>query len=151
MECRSPKEQLDADKLAIVIPRGPPPLGQLHRTRHCQIRLTAVQPIDSCLSPLPAKEMSCLYFAFSRASHHLPRSAAFPSSIRRAINPYPNCSIRYYSAVSNMSDLFVELTAPNGRKYQQPRGLFINNEFVKSKSGETITSINPRYAPSCDL
>jgi aldehyde dehydrogenase (NAD+) len=48
-----------------------------------------------------------------------------------------------------MSDLFVELTAPNGRKYQQPRGLFINNEFVKSKSGETITSINPRYAASC--
>jgi aldehyde dehydrogenase (NAD+) len=42
-----------------------------------------------------------------------------------------------------MSDLFVELTAPNGRKYKQPRGLFINNEFVKSKSGETITSINP--------
>jgi len=42
-----------------------------------------------------------------------------------------------------MSDLFVELTAPNGRKYRQPRGLFINNEFVKSKSGETITSINP--------
>jgi aldehyde dehydrogenase (NAD+) len=49
-----------------------------------------------------------------------------------------------------MSDLFVELTAPNGRKYQQPRGLFINNEFVKSKSGETITSINPRHAISCD-
>lgn len=43
-----------------------------------------------------------------------------------------------------MSDLFVELTAPNGHKYKQPRGLFINNEFVKSKSGETITSINPR-------
>ncbi|KAF1841656.1 aldehyde dehydrogenase-like protein [Cucurbitaria berberidis CBS 394.84] len=42
-----------------------------------------------------------------------------------------------------MSDLFVELTAPNGQKYTQPRGLFINNEFVKSKSGETITSINP--------
>jgi len=42
-----------------------------------------------------------------------------------------------------MSGLFVELTAPNGRKYSQPRGLFINNEFVKSRSGETITSINP--------
>ncbi|KAF2132396.1 aldehyde dehydrogenase-like protein [Dothidotthia symphoricarpi CBS 119687] len=42
-----------------------------------------------------------------------------------------------------MSDLFVELTAPNGRKYKQPRGLFINNEFVASKSGETIVSINP--------
>ncbi|KAF2254680.1 aldehyde dehydrogenase-like protein [Trematosphaeria pertusa] len=42
-----------------------------------------------------------------------------------------------------MSDLFVELTAPNGRKHTQPRGLFINNEFVPSKSGETLTSINP--------
>ncbi|KAL9003133.1 MAG: hypothetical protein Q9188_003975 [Gyalolechia gomerana] len=41
------------------------------------------------------------------------------------------------------SDLSVELTAPNGRKYTQPTGLFINNEFVKSKSGEKITSINP--------
>lgn len=47
-----------------------------------------------------------------------------------------------------MSDLFVELTAPNGHKYLQPRGLFINNEFVKSKSGETITTINPRYVLS---
>lgn len=48
-----------------------------------------------------------------------------------------------------MSDLFVELTAPNGHKYKQPRGLFINNEFVKSKSGDTITSINPRYVSAC--
>ena len=39
--------------------------------------------------------------------------------------------------------LSVELTAPNGHKYTQPTGLFINNEFVKSKSGEKITSINP--------
>jgi len=53
---------------------------------------------------------------------------------------------KYYSTANNMSDLFVELTAPNGRKYRQPRGLFINNEFVKSKSGETIASINPRHA-----
>lgn len=42
-----------------------------------------------------------------------------------------------------MSDLSVELTAPNGRKYTQPLGLFVNNEFLKSKSGEKITSINP--------
>ena len=42
-----------------------------------------------------------------------------------------------------MADLSVELTAPNGRKYTQPIGLFINNEFVKSKSGEKITTINP--------
>ncbi|KAI9815999.1 MAG: mitochondrial aldehyde dehydrogenase [Pycnora praestabilis] len=42
-----------------------------------------------------------------------------------------------------MSDLTIELTAPNGRKYTQPTGLFINNEWLKSKSGEKITSINP--------
>ncbi|MCJ1375374.1 hypothetical protein MMC20_006609 [Loxospora ochrophaea] len=42
-----------------------------------------------------------------------------------------------------MSDLSIELTAPNGRKYIQPTGIFINNEFVKPKSGEKITSINP--------
>jgi len=42
-----------------------------------------------------------------------------------------------------MSDLTIELTAPNGRKYTQPTGIFINNEWVKSKSGEKITSINP--------
>lgn len=40
-------------------------------------------------------------------------------------------------------ELSVELTAPNGTKYIQPTGLFINNEFVKSKGGEKITSINP--------
>ena len=42
-----------------------------------------------------------------------------------------------------MSDLSIELTAPNGVKYTQPTGLFINNEFVKSKAEDKITSINP--------
>ncbi|KAJ5949102.1 aldehyde dehydrogenase-like protein [Penicillium verhagenii] len=42
-----------------------------------------------------------------------------------------------------MSDVSVQLTAPNGRTYAQPIGLFINNEFVASKSGEKIASINP--------
>ncbi|KAI1633767.1 aldehyde dehydrogenase domain-containing protein [Biscogniauxia mediterranea] len=40
-------------------------------------------------------------------------------------------------------DLSVELTAPNGVKYTQPTGLFINNEFVKSSDGATIDSIDP--------
>ncbi|KAF4949303.1 hypothetical protein FSARC_13510 [Fusarium sarcochroum] len=39
--------------------------------------------------------------------------------------------------------LDVQLTAPNGRTYKQPTGLFINNEWVKSSNGKTITSINP--------
>jgi aldehyde dehydrogenase (NAD+) len=44
-----------------------------------------------------------------------------------------------------MSDLFQELIAPNKVKYQQPLGLFINNEFVKSTSGEKFATINPAY------
>ncbi|KAI9797680.1 MAG: hypothetical protein M1833_005341 [Piccolia ochrophora] len=42
-----------------------------------------------------------------------------------------------------MSDLKIDLTAPNGKKYTQPTGLFINNEFVQAKAGDTIMSINP--------
>ena len=45
----------------------------------------------------------------------------------------------------NRSDLQVRLTAPNGRDYNQPTGLFIENEFVKSMSGSKITSIDPAY------
>ena len=37
----------------------------------------------------------------------------------------------------------IELSAPNGKKWSQPLGLFINNEFVKSGSEQKITSINP--------
>ncbi|KAF4981443.1 hypothetical protein FZEAL_2755 [Fusarium zealandicum] len=39
--------------------------------------------------------------------------------------------------------LDLQLTAPNGRKYAQPTGLFINNEWVKSSDGGTLTSLNP--------
>ncbi|KAL2271640.1 hypothetical protein VTJ83DRAFT_1011 [Remersonia thermophila] len=44
---------------------------------------------------------------------------------------------------SNMPRMEVELTAPNGRKWTQPLGLFINNEFVASSNGQTLASINP--------
>lgn len=47
-------------------------------------------------------------------------------------------------AKRTMSGLQVELTAPNGVKYTQPTGLFINNEWVKSSKGNKISSINPR-------
>jgi hypothetical protein len=49
----------------------------------------------------------------------------------------------FSSTAYGMSDLSVELTAPNGKKYTQPTGLFINNEWVKSSNGQKITSINP--------
>ncbi|EGW34188.1 uncharacterized protein SPAPADRAFT_59619 [Spathaspora passalidarum NRRL Y-27907] len=35
------------------------------------------------------------------------------------------------------------VTLPDGQKYSQPSGLFINNEYIKSKSGATLESINP--------
>ncbi|PLB42152.1 aldehyde dehydrogenase ALDH [Aspergillus candidus] len=41
-----------------------------------------------------------------------------------------------------MANLLVELVTPNGHRYRQPTGLFINNEFVPS-SGQTITSLDP--------
>lgn len=46
-----------------------------------------------------------------------------------------------------MSDLSVQLTAPNGVTYTQPTGLFINGEFVKAAKGGTITSIDPALVP----
>ncbi|KAL9115337.1 MAG: hypothetical protein Q9227_000658 [Pyrenula ochraceoflavens] len=42
-----------------------------------------------------------------------------------------------------MSDLSIDLKAPNGRSFTLSTGLFINNEFVKSSDGGKITSINP--------
>ncbi|KAI0007487.1 aldehyde dehydrogenase [Xylariaceae sp. FL0662B] len=42
-----------------------------------------------------------------------------------------------------MAGLKVDLTAPNGKKFTLPTGLFINNQFVKSSAGAKITSINP--------
>ncbi len=44
-----------------------------------------------------------------------------------------------------MAPAFLDLKAPNGVKYSQPTGLFINNEFVESATGGTITSIDPAY------
>lgn len=50
------------------------------------------------------------------------------------------------------SNLFQELTAPNGHTYSQPLGLFINNQWRAAKSGELITVVNPTYGnfrPKC--
>ena len=41
--------------------------------------------------------------------------------------------------------LSMEIVTPNGHRYTQPTGLFINNEFVPASSGQTITSLDPAY------
>jgi aldehyde dehydrogenase (NAD+) len=51
----------------------------------------------------------------------------------------------FHSTPFVMSDISVQLTAPNGRSYTQPIGLFINNEFVAAKSGEKFATVNPSY------
>ncbi|KGO68401.1 Aldehyde dehydrogenase, N-terminal [Penicillium italicum] len=45
-----------------------------------------------------------------------------------------------------MTELSVQLTAPNGQTWTQPTGLFINNQWVKCSTGEKIASINPTTA-----
>ena len=38
----------------------------------------------------------------------------------------------------------IQLNAPNGRKWEQPTGLFINNEFVDSSNpANTISTVDP--------
>jgi aldehyde dehydrogenase (NAD+) len=38
---------------------------------------------------------------------------------------------------------FAKITLPSGKEHTQPTGLFIDNEFVKAKSGKTFDAINP--------
>ncbi|ODV60699.1 aldehyde dehydrogenase family protein [Ascoidea rubescens DSM 1968] len=49
--------------------------------------------------------------------------------------------VRFYS--TNKLPLSVPITLPNGIKYDQPTGLFINNEFVPSRQGKTFEVISP--------
>jgi hypothetical protein len=65
-------------------------------------------------------------------------------------NPSSNIAISFLFCIINFnykmaSNLAVQLTAPNGRQYTQPTGLFINNEWVASSDGKKISSINPTY------
>lgn len=65
------------------------------------------------------------------------------STYRLSSSPLGRSITTTQKRFSNMSDLFVNLEAPNGVKYKQPTGLFINNEFVPGSSKQTITSIDP--------
>lgn len=68
------------------------------------------------------------------------RPHRLPSGLSTIVHSSPVLYRRFYTEMANLS---VELTAPNGRSYIQPIGLFINNDFVVSKSGEKLASINP--------
>lgn len=42
--------------------------------------------------------------------------------------------------------LSVKVELPNGTVYEQPTGIFYNNEFHASKSGRTFSTLNPATA-----
>lgn len=84
----------------------------------------------SCPGSVPLRH---LYKTKGRQVYHaqLSSSRTFSSSSPFFSNTKPNME--------------VELTAPNGKKWTQPLGLFINNEFVKSNNEQKLASINPTY------
>ncbi|KAG7864113.1 hypothetical protein KL919_000141 [Ogataea angusta] len=61
------------------------------------------------------------------------------TSLRSLAKPAARVSLRFYSSYP----LSTTVTLPNGKSYEQPTGLFINNEFVPSKQHKTFEVINP--------
>jgi hypothetical protein len=62
-----------------------------------------------------------------------------------------NQSIHSSHIQSKMS-LKETITLPTGKKYEQPTGLFIGGEFVKSVDGKTFETINPSTEkPICSV
>ncbi|CAK7262684.1 mitochondrial aldehyde dehydrogenase [Sporothrix epigloea] len=110
--------------------RAPQPLGQYFAaTGRCLGPLTAPRWKTSL-----ATTAAVLHVADKR--RHLLRHTKKPGLHGRALfSTLPGAAVA--------SDLQVRLTAPNGRTWMQPLGLFIDNEFVQSSTGETVTSINP--------
>lgn len=49
-----------------------------------------------------------------------------------------NMTARTYASLP----LLVPITFPTNKEYSQPTGLFINNEFVESKAGNTFETDN---------
>ncbi|KAI1501798.1 aldehyde dehydrogenase [Biscogniauxia marginata] len=83
-----------------------------------------------------------MFQSFPRISRSTlrPLSCTLSRHTLRRCTPSRAVAIRF---LSTMADLKLDLTAPNGKTFALPTGLFINNEFVKSIAGDTISSINP--------
>ncbi|KAK2594949.1 mitochondrial aldehyde dehydrogenase [Conoideocrella luteorostrata] len=52
-----------------------------------------------------------------------------------------HCTLRRFT--SSSSSLEEQLTAPNGKTWTQPLGLFVGNEFTSSTKNKTISTVNP--------
>ena len=58
-------------------------------------------------------------------------------------SPAPMTTSTFLAPV--MLDLVKDIETPNGFKYKQPLGLFIDNEIVPSSNGQKIQAIDPAY------
>jgi hypothetical protein len=132
-------------KLFSTIHRAHPPLISGHKTlfivvSHHLLMFKQLLPLPAHIRKTVFQKLKCA--SESSLHHRLTSYQPQLFSTRKAITLNTSCS-RSFSSTRKMSDLSIELTAPNGRKYSQPTGLFINNEWVKSSDGKKITSVNP--------
>ncbi|KAL8325197.1 hypothetical protein RB597_008453 [Gaeumannomyces tritici] len=75
---------------------------------------------------------------------------SFPRRTRAPLVPLAPLDRAFYrsftksspSRLSLAASMEVELSAPNGKRWNQPLGLFINNEFVESSNGQKLATIN---------
>lgn len=63
----------------------------------------------------------------------------FRNALSKAAVANKNNLVRFYSSLP----LSQKITFPTGKSYEQPTGLFINNEFVPSKDNKTFEVLSP--------
>ena len=99
--------------------------------------------------PRHPRSLCSSFLKFVRTESNLLPFSVKTSPIRfhRANRPF-SVSARLSFNRSHQLRMEVELTAPNGKKWSQPLGLFINNEFVKSSNEQKLASVNPAYVHS---
>ncbi|KAL7798292.1 aldehyde dehydrogenase [Trichoderma ceciliae] len=104
----------------------------------CLVIYSTIQTIPHHVQAVPETalviEMSGRrYMAIASFAKPFSNVALLPSFVRRF----------YHSRWLASSHLETEVTAPNGTRWTQPLGLFINNQFSEGVGGDRITTINP--------
>lgn len=95
------------------------------------------------------------FFWFDYARHHAPENyfkmlGRRCTPVAKLMKPAPNVVYRLsytrqfgHSQLLSSPHLETELSAPNGTRWTQPLGLFINNQFSESIRGDKIATTNP--------
>lgn len=107
-------------------------------------RLAASRPLVLSLSSSSFSSYSALLNKHSSA-RRLAISSRSTTAINNNVFFFALPRTASFSHSARLRNMEVQLSAPNGQKWSQPIGLFINNEFVKSSNDQKIASINPAY------